>query len=89
MRSTNDDVGYGGSDSDFDTRIAFLRKFALEELVQFGVEYTVCKSKSCQRVVPLGSLRRAKSIPCGEIWNLPATNFFRLDLIPSAAMVEV
>lgn len=35
------DIGDGGSNSDFDTRIAFLGEFALEELVQLGVEDTV------------------------------------------------
>jgi hypothetical protein len=41
MGSTNDDVGDGGSDADFDTRIALFCEFALEELVKFGVENAV------------------------------------------------
>ena len=35
------DIGDGGSNSDFDTRISLLREFALEELVQLGVEDTI------------------------------------------------
>lgn len=38
----DDDVGDGGSDADFDARVALLSEFALEELVQLGVENTVC-----------------------------------------------
>lgn len=35
------DVGDGGSDTDFDTRVALLSQLALEELVQLGIEDTV------------------------------------------------
>jgi hypothetical protein len=38
----DDDVGDGGGDADLDTGVAFLGKLALEELVQLGVEDTVC-----------------------------------------------
>ena len=41
MGCTDDDVGDGGSDSDFDTRVPLLSKLALEELVQFCVEDTI------------------------------------------------
>jgi len=37
----DDDVGDGRGDSDFDSRVSFLSQFALEELVQFGVENTI------------------------------------------------
>jgi hypothetical protein len=40
----NDDVGNGGSDADFDTGVAFLSEFALEELIQLGVEDTICEA---------------------------------------------
>ena len=32
----DDDVGDGGSDADFDARVAFLSQLALEELVELG-----------------------------------------------------
>ena len=38
---TDDDVGDGRSDTDFDTRVTLLSEFALEELVELGVEHTV------------------------------------------------
>lgn len=38
----NDDVGDGGRNADLDTGVALLSKLALEELVQLGVENTVC-----------------------------------------------
>jgi hypothetical protein len=41
MRGTDDDVGNGGSDADFDARVAFFGQFTLEEFVQFGVEDSV------------------------------------------------
>ena len=37
----NDDVGYSGSDTDFDARVALLCQLALEELIEFCVEDTV------------------------------------------------
>jgi hypothetical protein len=37
----DDDIGHSGSDTDFDARVTLLSEFALEELVQFGVENTV------------------------------------------------
>jgi len=39
--SSNDDVGDGGCDTNFNTGVSFLSKFALEELVQFGIENTI------------------------------------------------
>ena len=39
----NDDVGDGGRHADLDTRVALLGQLALKELVEFGVEDTVCK----------------------------------------------
>ncbi len=46
MGSPNNDVGDGGSNSDFDTRVSLLRKFTLEELVQLSVENTICDKLS-------------------------------------------
>jgi hypothetical protein len=37
----DDDVGDGRGDADFDSGVSFLSQFALEELVQFGVENTI------------------------------------------------
>jgi hypothetical protein len=37
----DDDIGDGGCDSDFDTRVSLLSQLALEELVQFCVEDTI------------------------------------------------
>lgn len=39
----DNDIGDGWSDADFDTGVTFLSEFALEELVQLGVENTVCR----------------------------------------------
>lgn len=38
---TDDDVGDGGGDADFDARVALLCEFTLEELVQLGVKDTI------------------------------------------------
>lgn len=35
------DIGDGGSNSDFDTRVTLLGQLTLEEFVQFGIENTV------------------------------------------------
>lgn len=48
---SNDDIGDGRCNSDFDAGVSFLRKFALEELVQFGVEDTICDELSPLRAV--------------------------------------
>lgn len=40
----DDDVGDSGGDADLDTGVTFLSELALEELVQFGVEHTVCEN---------------------------------------------
>ena len=37
----DDDVGDGGGDSNFNTRVSFLSQLALEELIQFRVEDTI------------------------------------------------
>ena len=37
----DDDIGDGGSDADLDARVSLLSQFALEELVQLGVEDTI------------------------------------------------
>lgn len=47
----DDDVGDGGGDADFDARVTLLGEFALEELVQLGVENTVSDELS-----PLGAV---------------------------------
>lgn len=38
----DDDIGDGGGDADLDTGVTLLSELALEELVQLGVENTVC-----------------------------------------------
>jgi hypothetical protein len=50
---SDDDIGDGGCDTDFDSRVSFLSKFALEKLVQFGVEDTICDELSPLRAVDL------------------------------------
>jgi hypothetical protein len=50
---TDDDVGDGGSNSDFDARVSFLGQFTLEKLVQLGVEDTICDKLSPLRAVEL------------------------------------
>ena len=37
----NDDIGNGGSDADFDARVALLGEFTLEEFIELGVEDTI------------------------------------------------
>lgn len=51
----DDDVGNGGGDADFDTRVTLLSQLALEELVQLGVEDTVSDELS-----PLGTVQMEK-----------------------------
>jgi hypothetical protein len=51
LGGADDDVGDGGGDADFDTRVTLLSEFALEELVQLGVEDTVSDELS-----PLGAV---------------------------------
>jgi len=43
---TDDDVGDGRGDADFDARVALLGELALEELVELGVENTICDELS-------------------------------------------
>ena len=45
----NDDVGNGRSNTDFDTGVTLLSEFALEELVELGVEHTVGDELSALR----------------------------------------
>lgn len=52
---TDDDVGDGGGDADFDARVALLSQLALEELVQLGVKDTVGDELS-----PLGTVQQAE-----------------------------
>ena len=42
MRRADDDVGDGWGDADLDAGVALLGELTLEELVQLGVEDTVC-----------------------------------------------
>jgi len=49
----DDDVGDGGRDADLDARVALLGQLALEELVELGVEDTVCaRLAACQYSKP-------------------------------------
>ena len=41
---SDDDIGDGGSNTDFDAGVALLGKFSLEELVQLSVEDAVCEN---------------------------------------------
>lgn len=54
----DDDVGDGGRDADLDARVTLLSELALEELVQLGVEDTICSAKMSAPVVqpPITSL---------------------------------
>ena len=47
----DDDVGDGGGDADLDARVALLGQLALEELVQLGVEDSICDELSPLRAV--------------------------------------
>lgn len=60
------DVGDGGSNADFDARVALFSEFALEELVQFGVEDTVSNELS---LLGNGSSLGGSHV-CGLLWNL-------------------
>jgi hypothetical protein len=51
----DDDVGDGGRDADLDARVALLGQLALEELVELGVENTVCAVLAMPCVVLIGS----------------------------------
>ena len=53
MGCADDDVGDGGRDADLDARVALLGQLALEELVELGVEDTVCaRLAACQYSKP-------------------------------------
>lgn len=54
---TDDDVGDGRGDADFDARVSLLSQLALEELVQLGVEDSVGDELS-----PLGTVWRRRSV---------------------------
>lgn len=43
---SNDDVGDGGGNANFDARVALFRQFTLEELVQLSEENTICNELS-------------------------------------------
>jgi len=49
----DDDVGDGGSNSDFYARVSFLSQFTLKEFVQLGVEDAICDKLSPLRAVEL------------------------------------
>ena len=51
----DDDVGDGGRNADLDARVALLGKFALEELVELGVEDTVCAWSAMPFYIPIHS----------------------------------
>jgi len=57
VRGADDDVGNGGSDADFDARVALFRQFTLEELVQLGVEDSICDKLSPLRAARLLVIR--------------------------------
>ena len=42
----DDDIGDGGSDADFNARVALFGKLALEKFIEFGVEDTICVTLS-------------------------------------------
>lgn len=46
MRGADDDVGDRGRDADLDAGVTLLSELALEELVELGVENTVCGGES-------------------------------------------
>ena len=56
----NDDVGDGRRDPDFDPRVAFFSQLAFEELVELGVEDTICYELSA-----LGDVNTARCGCCG------------------------
>lgn len=59
---TDDDVGDGGGDADFDARVSLLGQLALEELVQLGVEDTVGDELS-----PLGAVKNITLVKEGLV----------------------
>lgn len=50
---SNDNIGDGGSDTNFNSRVALLSKFTLEKLVQFGEEDSIGDELSPLRAVNL------------------------------------
>lgn len=59
MGGADDDVGNGGCDADLDAGVALLSELALEELVQLGVEDTVCVLLATHsRIDRVSSMRR-------------------------------
>jgi hypothetical protein len=49
----NDDIGDGGGNADFNTRVSLLGQLTLEELVQFSVEDTISNKLSPLRAVKM------------------------------------
>lgn len=60
---TDNDVGDGGGDADFDAGVSLLGQLALEELVQLGVEHTVSDELS-----PLGATLENSSVSKTDSW---------------------
>lgn len=58
MRRPDDDVGDGGRDADLDAGVTLLGELALEELVQLGVEDSVCGNGLASALHFVVSLRR-------------------------------
>lgn len=65
MGGADDDVGNGRGNADLDTRVTLLSKLALEELVELGVEDTVC---ACVLVIVLTCVYRCVCV-CVRILN--------------------
>jgi hypothetical protein len=61
----DDDVGDGGRDADLDARVALLGQLALEELVELGVENTVCAVLAMPCIV---LIRPSSSFPSDSEW---------------------
>ena len=60
MCCADDDVGDGGRNTDFDTRIALFGQLPLEELVELGIEDAVC-----YELATLGDVHAARGGRCG------------------------
>ena len=58
------DVGNSGRDADFDTRVSLFSQLSLEELVQLGIENTICDE--------LSPLRYSCSLSCSHLGNIIA-----------------
>jgi hypothetical protein len=91
----DDDVGDGGRHADLDARVALLSELALEELVQLGVENTVCgllathsrwyATSPATRIPSIVRSDRSRilwAVVAGSVWEVcvPATNFLLLEI---------